>query len=120
MKRNFLIVFVLAFVLAGCSLWKPQTEYTALESGIRMTEWQMELQREYYETKPYLTQEQQQYMEEEVAPLLDRAKHMIGAYNMAVLEDERPIYTETEIRRLLSTISYRLLKPEEKEIENDN
>ena len=113
-QKRLIGILVLVLLFTGCSLWKPQTEYPAIEAGLRMTQWQMDLQREYNEIYPFLTPDQQQYMKEEIAPLIDNAKYMIGAYNAAVLNDERPIYTETEIRMLLREVSFKLLSSKEK------
>lgn len=77
-----------------------------------MSQWQMQLQREYSEIMPFLSEEQQEYMNAEVAPLLDKAKWQIWAYNAAILDGEKPEYTEQEIRLLLRKASQKMLMVE--------
>lgn len=119
MRKRLLILPLLLIIFSGCGMWKPETSYPAIEAGLRMTQWQMSLQSEYNEVKPYVTPEQQKYMEEVIAPLLDKAKYQIWVYNEAVLNDERPLYTETQIRQLLREISFKMLSPKEEEASND-
>jgi len=119
MKKRIFLFSLLFLFISGCGLWKPQTQYPAIEAGLRLTQWQMNLQQEYNEIKPYVTKEQQEYMEEEIAPLLDEAKYQIWVYNEAILENERPIYTEAEIRKLLREISFKMLSPKEEGASND-
>lgn len=112
MKRKLLIFPLLVLFLASCSYFQPDPDdYDPVRVGIRLSLWQMELQKAYTETKPHLTEEQQEYMEEVVAPLLDEAKYMIAFYNMAVLEDEPPIYREFEIRSKLNQAASKMIKP---------
>jgi len=105
MRKRIVVLIVLAMVLSSCAAfqeyWGAQPYYPHLEAGIRMTEWQMDLQDRYLRAKEEATEEELVFLEEEVAPNIDKAKYKLSLYNEAVLADERPIYKEHEIRAVL-------------------
>ena len=109
MRRNSLII-VAVLLLAGCSWWQPQTEYPSIEAGIQMAQTQMALQAEYVELYEFVGPDQREWLNNNVAPLIDEAKRMIGLYNDAVLADQPPGVTEAEIRLLLRQIAAKLLE----------
>lgn len=113
--KHLLPILCLLCLLAGCihtpqSEW--QTDYPALESGIGLTQFQIDLQQEYDELYEFVNSEQQEYLKNEVKPILQRSQNMISAYNEAVLNGSLPPHSEREIRRLLRRVSQKLLETE--------
>ena len=108
MRRHLLLIAVL--FLASCSWWQPQTEHPTIEAGIQMAQAQMALQAEYLELYEFVGPEQREWLNDNVAPLIDEAKYMIGLYNDAILADKPPGVTEAEIRLLLRRIAAKMLE----------
>lgn len=113
MIKYNLILITAIFFLTAC-IHEPQSEYPRLETGIGLTQTQIDLQNEYDELYQFVDSETQQYMENSVKPLLERSRNAIHVYNQAVLADRLPQYTEREIRMMFREISYKLL-----EVQND-
>jgi len=110
MKRlSALILVPVLLVCFGCAT-TYQTPHPAIETGIYLTQLQMDLQAQYIELYPFLSESEQEFMRDEIAPMINNMKYRVNLYNEAVLVGERPQYTEAEIRMLARQISFKLLE----------
>jgi len=107
-KLYYLPVMLMLFMLMGCPPQGFQTEHPMIETGIYLSRLQMDLQQQYLELHQFVSAEEQAFMEKEIAPLINNMKHRVHLYNQAVLMDQAPEYTETEIRLLARQIAFKL------------
>ena len=98
----------LALMLMGCPQQPYQTPYPVIETGIYLTQLQMDLQQHYLELYQFVSAEEQAFMEKKIAPLINNMKHRVHLYNQAVLMDQPPEYTEAEIRLLARQIIFKI------------
>ena len=104
-------LFLALMLLSGCVMMQPyQTDYPAIETGIYLTQIQMDLQKQYVEMYEFVSEEDQAKMEREIAPMLNNLKHRIHAYNVAIDEGTLPPHSEDELRMLARRISMKIFE----------
>ncbi len=109
MRVKMFSTIMLAMFLGAC-MPQYQTSYPTLETGIYLTELQMNLQQQYNEMYPFVTESEQAQMQREIAPLINNMKYRVHLYNQAVQAGRVPPHTEEELVRLAREISFRFLE----------
>ena len=103
--KNHLILSLFFFIFA-CS----QVQMTEPEYALILTERYQAVHETYKSHYMSVNKEQREYMRENIAPVLDRARQSLVTYNKAVINGKSNSESKQEFIRLLRQASTKLLE----------
>ncbi len=95
------ISLIFALLMVGCAGMQTSPE----NIGATLSSKYIELYNQYQSTYKTAGKQQREFMREELAPQLDRARDLLMQYNRALLNNRGAVHTKLELIKLLKQIT---------------